>query len=105
LSLFILSLITGYLFLGSLARRILLSVAIFPITVVKNAMRIVTITLLANEVDIRFLTDHWIHRSGGIPFFALAMAMLIPLVWFLRRTEKSNPENEISRKGSVPTRS
>jgi exosortase len=90
LSLFILSVITGYLFLGSLSRRIFLSLAIFPITVVKNAFRIVTITLLANFVDLRFLTNHWIHSSGGIPFFAVALAMFIPMVWLLRRTEKLN---------------
>jgi hypothetical protein len=42
----------------------------------------------------RFLTDHWIHRSGGIPFFAVAMGMFIPLVWALRRTEKSGTETD-----------
>lgn len=87
LSLFILSILTGYLFLGTFSRRLILALAIFPITVVKNAFRIVTITLLANYVDMRFLTDHWIHRGGGIPFFAVALAMFIPLVWVLRRTE------------------
>jgi exosortase len=88
LSLFILSVITGYLFLRTASRRLLLAVAIFPVTVVKNAFRIVTITLLANYVDISFLTNHWIHSSGGIPFFAVALSMFIPLVWVLRRTER-----------------
>jgi exosortase len=88
LSLFILSIITGYLFLRTFSRRVILALAIFPITVVKNGFRIVTITLLANYVDMSFITNHWIHRSGGIPFFAVAMGMFIPLVWALRRTEK-----------------
>jgi exosortase len=92
LSLFILSIITGYLFLRTFSRRVILALAIFPITVVKNGFRIVTITLLANYVDMRFLTDHWIHSSGGIPFFAVAMGMFIPLVWALRRTEKPGTE-------------
>jgi exosortase len=92
LSLFILSIITGYLFLRTFSRRVILALTIFPITVVKNAFRIVTITLLANYVDMRFLTNHWIHSSGGIPFFAVAMGMFIPLVWALRRTEKPVPE-------------
>ena len=92
LALFILSIITGYLFLRTFSRRVILALAIFPITVVKNAFRIVTITLLANYVDMRFLTDHWIHSSGGIPFFVVAMGMFIPLVWALRRTEKSGTE-------------
>jgi exosortase len=89
LSLFILSIITGYLFLRTFSRRVILAIAIFPITVLKNAFRIVTITLLANYVDMRFLTNHWIHSSGGIPFFAVAMGMFIPLVWVLRKTEKT----------------
>jgi len=99
LSLFILSIITGHLFLRTFSRKAILSLAIFPITVVKNGFRIVTITLLANYVDMRFLTDHWIHRSGGIPFFAVAMGMFIPLVWALRRTEK--PGTETDGKGMV----
>jgi hypothetical protein len=38
-------------------------------------------------VDMRFLTNHWIHQSGGIPFFAVALTMFIPLVWLLRKSE------------------
>ena len=99
LSLFILSIITGYLFLRTFSRRVILALAIFPITVVKNAFRIVTITLLANYVDMRFITKHWIHSSGGIPFFAVAMGMFIPLVWALRRTE--GPGTETDGKGMI----
>lgn len=87
LSLFILSVLTGFLFLRTMSRRVLLALAILPITVVKNAFRIATVTLLANYVDMRFLTHHWIHRSGGIPFFAVALAMFIPIVWLLRKSE------------------
>jgi exosortase len=87
LSLFILSVIAGKLFLKKNLHRALLLVAIFPITVFKNALRITTITLLANYVDLKFLTNHWIHSSGGIPFFVAAMAMFVPLVWWLRRRE------------------
>jgi exosortase len=86
-SLFILSIITGYLFLRTVSRRLILAFAVFPIAVVKNALRIMMITLLANQVDSRFLTSHWVHTSGGIPFFAVALALLIPLVWMLRKSE------------------
>lgn len=87
LALVILSVIVGHLFLRSSWNRVILVFSIGPITVFKNALRIVTITLLANYVDLKFLTDHWIHRSGGIPFFAAAMVMFIPIVWMLRRNE------------------
>jgi exosortase len=87
LSLLILSVVTGYLFLRTVSRRLILVLAVFPITVFKNALRIVTITLLANQVDQRFLTEHWIHRGGGIPFFAIALTLFIPIVWMLRKSE------------------
>lgn len=95
LALFILSIITGHLFLRTPSKRVILALAILPITVVKNAFRIVTVTLLANYVDLRFLTNHWIHSSGGIPFFMVAMAMFIPLVWVLRRTEVQGPRHMV----------
>ena len=88
LALFILSIITGHMFLKRYSHRIILSILVFPITVVKNALRICTITLLANYVDISFLTNHWIHSSGGIPFFAVALCFFIPCVWLLRKTER-----------------
>jgi exosortase len=87
LALFILSVITGKLFLKRGLNRAILAFSILPITVFKNALRITTITLLANYVDMKFLTNHWIHSSGGIPFFAAAMAMFIPIVWLLRKGE------------------
>lgn len=87
LSLFIVSILAGYLFLRTVSRRLILAVAVFPITVVKNALRIMTMTLLANQVDPRFLADHWLHISGGIPFFAVALALFIPMVWMLRKSE------------------
>lgn len=89
LALLILSILTGYLFLRTMSHRVVLALAVLPLTVAKNALRIVTITLLANQVDMRFLTGHWIHRSGGLPFFAAALALLIPLVWMLRKSENS----------------
>jgi exosortase len=102
LTLFILSILSGAMFLRTMSRRIVLAIAVFPITVVKNAFRIVAITLLANHVDPRFLTNHWIHSSGGIPFFAVALALLIPLVWALRWSETSRAGNGLRAEGSKP---
>jgi exosortase len=88
LALLILSIITGHMFLKRMSRKILLAVIVFPITVIKNAARIVTLTMLASYVDKSFLTNHWLHSSGGIPFFAVALTLFIPMVWLLRRTER-----------------
>lgn len=87
LSLFILSIIAGHLFLQNNSNRLIFVLSVVPITILKNALRIVTITLLANYVDMNFLTGHWIHRSGGMVFIIAAILMLIPIVWGLRRGE------------------
>lgn len=87
MALFILSVLAGRLFLSRLRGKILLAAAVFPIAVVKNAFRIVLITLLANYVDLRFVSSHWLHSMGGMPFFLVALLLLAPVAWVLRKTE------------------
>jgi len=90
------SLLTGYFVLQSCWRRTLLVLAIFPVTVLKNAVRIATLTLLALYVDKTWLTDSWLHQSGGFVFFLLALLMLAPLLWWLKKSETQShqPEND-----------
>ncbi len=87
LALFILSVLAGRLFLSNLRSRLLLVAAVFPVAVLKNAFRIVLITLLANYVDLRFVSNHWLHTMGGTPFFLVALLLLAPIVWVLRQAE------------------
>lgn len=86
IALVITSLIAGELFLRTRWRKLLLTLSIFPITVLKNGLRIVTLTLLGTYVDPRILGSE-LHKSGGIPFFVVALMMLAPVLWFLRRGE------------------
>ncbi len=88
ISLFLVSLIAGHLFLGSAWRKTALCLSIVPITIVKNAVRIVTLTLLAVYVDPGILGSV-AHRRGGIPIFLLALVLLGAVLWFLRRSEKT----------------
>jgi exosortase len=88
LVLFIVSILAGHLFLVSWKRKLILSLWVLPITIVKNAIRIVTLTLLGVYVDPRIL-DSTLHRRGGIPFFIVALSLLGIVLWFLRRQEKS----------------
>ena len=94
LALFITSILAGYLFLQTGRRRVLFALSVFPITIFKNALRIVTVSLLASYVDLVFITDHWIHSSGGVPFFVVALITLVPVLWILRRGEgkEDSPE-------------
>lgn len=89
IALVITSLIAGEFFLRSGWRRLLFTLSIFPVTVVKNGLRIVTLSLLGTYVDPRILGSE-LHKSGGIPFFGIALLMLAPVLWLLRRGENKN---------------
>jgi exosortase len=56
--------------------------------VLKNGVRITTLTLLANYVDPGFLYGR-LHHEGGIVFFLLGLALLWPVYRMLRRGENS----------------
>jgi exosortase/archaeosortase family protein len=57
-----------------------------PLSVLKNALRIFTIAELATRVDPGFL-DGKLHHHGGIIFFAIAVVLMVALLWILHRTE------------------
>lgn len=88
LSLFITSLVAGHFFLRSTWAKMGLMAVVIPLAIVKNAFRIVGLSLLANYVDPTFITDSMWHRSGGIPLFLLSLVVLFSLVWLLRRSER-----------------
>ena len=89
IALFITAVLAGYMFLETTWRRIVLVLSSFPIAVIKNAFRIVTISLLASYVDKVFITNHWLHRSGGLPFFVIGMVLFfLPLLLWLRISER-----------------
>jgi exosortase len=86
IGLFLTMMLAGHVYFdGTFAKSIVL-LAIIPITILKNGIRIVTLTLLAVQVDPGFLTGQ-LHHEGGIVFFILALAMQAPLVFWLRRRE------------------
>ena len=66
----------------------ILVLSFFPVTVFKNAMRITTLSLLASYVDTRFITGSWLHKSGGIPFFAVGLLLMAPVLWAFMKAEK-----------------
>jgi exosortase len=86
IALFLTSIIAGQLFLQTGWRKIVLAMAIFPITIFKNGLRIVTLSLLGVYIDQRILFSE-LHKSGGIPFFVVALALLVAFLWVLRKSE------------------
>lgn len=87
LALLITCLLASYLFLRSNIRRIVFLFLIVPMAVVKNGIRIATLTLLSIYVDPGFLHGR-LHHEGGIVFFVLALLLLAPILWLLRVSER-----------------
>ena len=70
------------------ARRTILVLLTLPLSIIKNAVRIVTLTLLALYVDPSFLTGR-LHHQGGFVFFVLALTLFYPIWLLLQKTERA----------------
>jgi exosortase len=60
--------------------------------ILKNGIRIATLTLLAIYVDPGFLYGR-LHQQGGVAFFLLGLLLLVPLLRLLQRTEALGARN------------
>lgn len=67
--------------------RLFTILCVLPIGILRNAVRIVCISLLGVYVDRGFFAGN-LHRQGGIPFALVGFAVLIPLVLLLRKWEQ-----------------
>lgn len=81
------ALLAGYLGLQSPKRRALLVLIAIPLSVFKNGVRIVTLTLLSLYVNPGFLYGR-LHHQGGFVFFAIAVVLLWPALVLLARGER-----------------
>jgi len=91
IALLLTGLLAGHQFLRKPWTKIVLVLMILPIAVIKNAIRIVALSLLAMHVDQSFLTGQ-LHHEGGFVFFLLALGLLAPLFVLLKRSEGAAPE-------------
>ena len=87
-ALFITCLLAAHLFLQTRWRMLAFVLLAFPVAILKNGIRITTLTLLSIYVDPGFLTGN-LHHEGGFVFFFLALAILFPALLFLQRSERS----------------
>jgi exosortase len=99
-------LVVAYETLRTTSRRVLLLLLSIPLSIIKNAVRIVTLTLLAIYVDPSFLTGR-LHHQGGFVFFLIALILMYP-VWRLlqkgerREYERANQQASLARSASAP---
>ena len=75
--------------------KALVIAATVPLSVAKNALRIVTLSMLGTRVDPGFLTGR-LHHQGGIVFFMISLAVLVLLLWILRRAEERRVPLELN---------
>ena len=61
--------------------------------IVKNGIRIVTLTLLAIYVDPSFLYGR-LHREGGIVFFLIGLLLLLPVYLLLQDPDPRAQETQ-----------
>ena len=85
-ALLITALLVGQFLLRSLWRKSFLILSAIPILILKNGVRIVTISLLTIHVDRRFLHGS-LHTSGGIVFYLLGLLALLPILVLLKKGE------------------
>jgi exosortase len=85
-ALFITCLLAAHLFLRTKWRMLVFVLLAFPLAIIKNGIRITTLTLLSVYVDPSFLTGR-LHHQGGFVFFLLALAILFPVLLLLQKSE------------------
>jgi exosortase len=93
--LLIASTVIAQLNLRSAWHKALVIMAAIPLCIAKNALRIVTLSVLGTRVDPGFLTGK-LHHQGGIVFFMVSLAILAAFVWMLRRAERHIPLAELN---------
>jgi exosortase len=96
IALFITCLLAAHLYLRTAWKKFVFVVLGLLLSVVKNGIRITTLTLLSVYVDRGFLYGR-LHRQGGFVFFLLALLILLPVFLWMEKSDKrrklgSSPE-------------
>jgi exosortase len=93
IALVILAVLVAHFSFSKLWKKIVFVAAGLLMMVIKNGVRIATLTILAKYVDRDFLYGR-LHHEGGVVFFLIGLALLVPLYWLLRRGDPlANPRN------------
>jgi exosortase len=90
IALFVTCLLVAHLYLRTPWKIALFLFLVFPLTIVKNAIRIVTLTLLSIHVDPSFLHGR-LHHDGGFVFFLIGLLLLLPVFLALEKSERTRP--------------
>lgn len=86
IALLLTTLLAGHMLLTTSWKKALLVAIVIPLAVLKNGIRIVSLSLLGTYVDTSFITGA-LHHEGGIVFYLIALALLSPIVVLLQKSE------------------
>ena len=89
IALIILALLVAHFTFSHFWKKAVFVIAGLAMMLIKNGVRIATLTILANYVDPAFLFGN-LHKQGGVVFFLLGLALLVPVYWLLRRGESDS---------------
>ncbi len=96
LSLVITGALAAYFFLRTGWARAVLMLALVPIAIIKNGIRIGVLSLLGVYWDPRIM-DSDLHRKGGFVFFIIALAIAGGVIALLRKMEGKLPRGSVER--------
>jgi exosortase len=98
IALFITCLLAAHMYLRSAWKSAFFVALSLIVSILKNGIRIATLTLLSIHVDPGFLTGK-LHQQGGFVFFLIALAILFPVLMWLQKSERETaPAVEIPSK-------
>jgi exosortase len=80
------SLVLGHMFLKSGWQKLVLTLLVIPIAVLKNGVRIFVLAALAVYVDAGWLNGR-LHHRGGVVFFLFGTALVGLIIWLLRHLQ------------------
>jgi exosortase/archaeosortase family protein len=105
MALIVLALLVAHFAFHPVWKKVAFVAAGLLMMIIKNGVRIATLTLLANYVNPQFLYGN-LHRQGGVVFFLLGLALLLPVYWLLKQGERSTGDtsgvvSEFSTRSSV----
>jgi exosortase len=86
IALMITTILAAKLFLHKGWARTLLAISILPIAILKNAIRIVTLSVIGVYFDERIF-DGDLHRKGGVVFFVIALFLIWAVIASLRKVD------------------
>lgn len=92
-ALFITSIVAGYFFLHSPWKRTVLAVAVIPLAILRNGLRIFTLAQLCVHLGPEWINS-FVHHRGGPIFFAISLVPFFLLLYFLYRSDrrKTDPQ-------------